>query len=35
MVTVMTRAAGIGSAQRITEFFEGRRMQRDGQAEKA
>ncbi len=35
MVTVMTKAAGIGSAQRITEFFEGRRKQRDGLADKA
>lgn len=35
MVTVMTKAAGIGSAQRITEFFEGRRKQRDGQADNA
>lgn len=31
MVTVMTKAAGVGSAQRINEFFEGRRKQRDGQ----
>ena len=33
MVTVMTKAAGIGSAQRITEFFEGRRKQREDQAD--
>ena len=35
MVTVMTKAAGIGSAQRITEFFEGRRKQREDQPDKA
>jgi enoyl-CoA hydratase/carnithine racemase len=29
MVTVMTKAAGIGSAQRINDFFEGRRKQRE------
>lgn len=31
MVTVMTKAAGAGAAQRITDFFEGRRKQRDAQ----
>ena len=31
MVTVMTKAAGIGAAQRINDFFEGRRKQREGQ----
>ena len=31
MVTVMTKAAGIGSTQRITEFFDDRRKQRDSQ----
>ena len=35
MVTVMTRAAGIGAAQRINDFFEGRRQQRDAHSEKA
>lgn len=35
MVTVMTRAAGIGAAQRINDFFEGRRKQRDGQPSEA
>jgi hypothetical protein len=29
MVTVMTKAAGIGSAQRINDFFEDRRKQRE------
>ncbi len=29
MVTVMTKAAGIGAAQRIQEFFDGRRQQRE------
>lgn len=31
MVTVMTKAAGAGAAQRINDFFEGRRKQRDAQ----
>lgn len=35
MVTVMTKAAGIGSAQRIQAFFDGRRQQREGQGGEA
>lgn len=31
MVTVMTKAAGSGASQRINDFFEGRRRQRDAQ----
>jgi enoyl-CoA hydratase/carnithine racemase len=31
MVTVMTKAAGVGAAQRINDFFEGRKKQRDGE----
>ena len=30
MVTVMTKASGSGASQRINEFFEGRRRERDG-----
>jgi enoyl-CoA hydratase/carnithine racemase len=32
MVTTMTRSAGGAAAKRITEFFEGRRQQRDSTA---